>query len=109
MPRKRRTLEQKIRILREAEGEKTILEVCEEHNLSEQTFHRWKRDLGPLFRAPGLPIFQAARVHLPVSGIGARCLDEATPGRGEAAFTPTPSVGVRQDHPAASSRRLVGG
>ena len=45
---KRRTLEEKIRILRQADGSRTILEVCDEHNISEQTFHRWKKDLGLL-------------------------------------------------------------
>lgn len=48
MKGKRKTLEEKIRILRAAEGKKTILEVCDEHNISEQTFHRWKRELGLL-------------------------------------------------------------
>ena len=43
---KRRTTEEKVRILREADGTRTILEVCDEHNISEQTFHRWKKELG---------------------------------------------------------------
>ena len=42
---KRRRLEEKIRILRQADGIRTILEVCDEHNISEQTFHRWKREM----------------------------------------------------------------
>ena len=45
---KRRTTEEKVRILREADGTRTILEVCDEHNISEQTFHRWKKELGLL-------------------------------------------------------------
>lgn len=45
---KRRTVEEKVRILREADGSRTILEVCDEHNISEQTFHRWKKELGLL-------------------------------------------------------------
>ena len=45
---KRRTVEEKVRILREADGTKTILEVCDAHNISEQTFHRWKKELGLL-------------------------------------------------------------
>ncbi len=48
MKGKRKTLEEKIRILREADGKKTILEICDEQNISEQTFHRWKRELGLL-------------------------------------------------------------
>ncbi len=47
MKGKRYTTEQKIRILREAEkaGAK-IITVCQEHAISEQTFHRWKREFG---------------------------------------------------------------
>ena len=48
MKGKRKTVEEKVRILREADGSKTILEVCDEHNISEQTFHRWKKELGLL-------------------------------------------------------------
>ena len=46
MKGKRYTTEDKIRILREADGGKAILEVCREHNISEVTFHRWKQQLG---------------------------------------------------------------
>ena len=49
MPGKRHTTEQKIRILREAEAVgKTVLAVCREHQISEQTFHRWKCEFGML-------------------------------------------------------------
>ena len=37
------TTEDKIRILREADTGKSILEVCRAHNISEVSFHRWKR------------------------------------------------------------------
>jgi putative transposase len=46
MKGKRYTNEDKIRILREVDGGKAILEVCREHNISEVTFHRWKQQLG---------------------------------------------------------------
>lgn len=46
MKGKRHTVEQRIRILRLADGERTTLDVCREHGISEQTFHRWKKDLG---------------------------------------------------------------
>jgi len=47
MKGKRYTTEQKIRILREADrAERSILEVCREHQISEQSFHRWKREFG---------------------------------------------------------------
>ena len=41
MKGKRYTTEEKLRILREADrGEKSILEICREANISEVTFHR---------------------------------------------------------------------
>jgi len=40
------TTEDKIRILREADGGKAINEVCRAHNISEVSFHRWKRQFG---------------------------------------------------------------
>lgn len=40
---KRHSAEEIVRILREADGTKTILEVCRDFNISEQTFHRWKK------------------------------------------------------------------
>ena len=47
MKAKRYTIEQKIRILREAEkADQSIVEVCRERGISEQTFHRWKREFG---------------------------------------------------------------
>ena len=48
MKGKRYTTEDKIRILREADSGKAILEVCREHNISEVSFHRWKRQFGQL-------------------------------------------------------------
>jgi len=49
MKGKRYTVEQKIRILRQADqGEQTILDVCREHNISEVTFHRWKKQFGQM-------------------------------------------------------------
>ena len=45
----RYSTEQKIRILREAEGSgKKIQDVCRDHQISEQTFYRWKRESGML-------------------------------------------------------------
>jgi len=46
MKGKRHTTEEKIRILREADGGKSIIEVCKDRNISEVTFHRWKREFG---------------------------------------------------------------
>jgi putative transposase len=47
MKGKRYTTEEKIRVLREADrGEKSIQELCREENVSEVTFHRWKKQFG---------------------------------------------------------------
>ena len=49
MKGKRYTTEDKIRILREADrGGKTIQNVCQEQNISEVTFHRWKKQFGQM-------------------------------------------------------------
>ena len=45
----RYSTEQKLRILGEAEGSgKKIQDVCRDHQISEQTFYRWKRESGML-------------------------------------------------------------
>lgn len=46
MKGKRHTTEEKIRILREADSGRSIIEVCKDRNISEVTFHRWKREFG---------------------------------------------------------------
>jgi len=49
MKGKRYTTEEKIRILREADaGPRSIVEVCRERNISEVTFHRWKKQFGQM-------------------------------------------------------------
>jgi putative transposase len=48
MKQKRRSMEEIIRIIRQADGGQTIREVCREHNVSEVSFHRWKRKYGGL-------------------------------------------------------------
>ena len=35
-------------ILRQADGGRSILEVCREANISEVTFHRWKNQFGQM-------------------------------------------------------------
>ena len=45
MKGKRHPTEERIRILRKADGANSILNICRGHNISEQAFHRWKRDL----------------------------------------------------------------
>ena len=48
MKGKRYTTEDKIRILRDADRGKNILEVCQAHHISEVSFHRWKRQFGQM-------------------------------------------------------------
>lgn len=48
MKRKRHTVEQMIAILRQVDGGRTIDEVCREHNISAQTYHRWRRKYGQM-------------------------------------------------------------
>ena len=47
MKGKRYGTEDKIRLLREADrGERSIQDLCREENVSEVTFHRWKKQFG---------------------------------------------------------------
>ena len=48
MKGKRYTTEEKIRILREADAGKAIVEVCRDHNIAEVSFHRWKGQFGQM-------------------------------------------------------------
>ena len=43
MKKKRHSLETIMRILRQAEAEKSITAVCREHEITEQTLYRWRR------------------------------------------------------------------
>lgn len=46
MKQKSHSTEEVIRILRQADGGQTAQAVWREHNLSEQTFYRWKKKYG---------------------------------------------------------------
>ena len=48
MARKRYQPEQIVPILREAETNGSIKDTCRKHNITETTFHRWKRMYGGL-------------------------------------------------------------
>ena len=48
MKGKKYSTEDKIRILRQADGGRSILEVCREANISEVTFHRWRNQFGQM-------------------------------------------------------------
>lgn len=56
MKKKRHNVDQIMRILRQVDGGQAAPEVCREHNISEQTFYRWKRKYG------GLDISEAQRL-----------------------------------------------
>ena len=46
MKRKRFSEEQIIRILKEGEASENIREVCRQHNVTEQTYNRWRNKYG---------------------------------------------------------------
>ena len=46
MKGKRHTTEEKIRLLREVDSGRSIREVCQEKNISEATYHRWRAQFG---------------------------------------------------------------
>ena len=48
MKQKQHSTEEIIRILRQAEEDQTVEDLCREHNISEATFHRWKRKYGDM-------------------------------------------------------------
>lgn len=55
--KKRFTDEQVVRILREAESkQESIREVCKRHNITEQTFFRWRNKFG------GMDVAEAKRL-----------------------------------------------
>ena len=48
MKGKTHSTEEIIRILRHADGGETAQSVCREHNISAQTFYRWKKKYGDM-------------------------------------------------------------
>ncbi len=48
MKRKHHKPDEIIRILREAEGGKTVASICADHNISEQSFYRWRQKFGAM-------------------------------------------------------------
>ena len=48
MKGKRYSTEDKIRILRAVDSGQAVMDVCREHNISEVSFHRWKRQFGQM-------------------------------------------------------------
>ena len=48
MKQKQHSTEEIIRILRQAEEDQTVEDLCREHNISKATFHCWKRKYGDM-------------------------------------------------------------
>ena len=48
MKQKQHSIEEIIRILRQAEEDQTVDDLCREHNIPKATFHRWKRKYGDM-------------------------------------------------------------
>ena len=48
MKGKTHSTEEIIRILRQGDGGNTTQSVCREHNISEQTYYRWKKKYGDM-------------------------------------------------------------
>jgi len=46
MKKKRHKTEEIIRIIRKADSDQTVEEVCREENICVQTFYRWRRKYG---------------------------------------------------------------
>ena len=48
MKQKQHSTEEIIRILRQAEEDQKVDDLCREHNISKATLHRWKRKYGDM-------------------------------------------------------------
>ena len=48
MKQKQHSMEEIIRILRQADGDETLESICREHNISKATFHRWRCKYGDM-------------------------------------------------------------
>jgi putative transposase len=68
---KARRVEQIIRILRQADGDQTVAEICRKHNIAEGTFYRWKKQYG------GMEVAEAKRL---------KGLEKENAGRSDAGY-----------------------
>lgn len=48
MKGKRYSTEEKIRILRDVDAGKSVVEICREKNISDVTYHRWRKQFGQM-------------------------------------------------------------
>jgi len=58
MKKRQHSVEEIIRIIREVEGGQTVAQVCQSHNIAEQTYYRWKQKYG------GMDLSEAKRLKL---------------------------------------------
>ena len=82
-----------IRILRQADGGNTAQSVCREHNISEQTYYRWKRKYGDMELADAKRLKELEKENAELKKMLA---ESKTPPR------TTPSL-IFQDHTTAIS------
>ena len=99
MKGKRYTTEDKIRILREGDRGKSILEVCRAHNISEVSFHRWKRQFGQMDLNEARKLTAAGQT---AAGVERKASARRLPAH-RRAFTPGGMGGGYTPHPAAAS------
>jgi len=48
MKGKRYSTEEKVRILRDVDAGRSIVDICREKNISDVTYHRWRKQFGHL-------------------------------------------------------------
>ena len=75
MKQKQHSTEEIIRILRQAEEDQTVEDLCREHNISKATFHRWKRKYGDMDLADAKRLKELKKM-LAESMLKIRVLDE---------------------------------
>ena len=46
MQKRRHSMNEIIQIMREVEGGQPVVQVCQAHNISEQSYYRWKQKYG---------------------------------------------------------------
>ena len=69
--KKRFSEEQIVRILKEAATAGTIREVVRKHNISEQTFYRWKQKYGGMEMPDVMRMKELARENTELKQLGA--------------------------------------
>ena len=48
MKQKEHSTAEITRILRQGEADRTVVDLCQEHNISKATFHRWRKKYGDM-------------------------------------------------------------